>query len=139
MLYTKAYKSRIIKNDCPAIALEWAVTLTLNPKICEQLNFTEQYDIVVNELIQALNSSIYAKNCLVTFELTKKNNIHVHILFTSTLLISKNVMWRHLISILPNWLFGFCYVEYPYSSNRWIRYMHKDPYYQEKYAYAFAD
>lgn len=140
MLYNKAYKKYAeIAFNIPALALQWAVTLTLNPDVCKQLNFTEQYDHVENELCKALTSSIYAEHCLISFELTRKNNIHIHILFTSSLLISKNAMKQHLLTILPKWLFGFFYIEYPYSPNRWIRYINKNPYYQEKYAYGFAD
>lgn len=134
--YRKDYK--IKRNNLPEFTL-WALTLTLNPKFCQNKTSEEQYNYILETFIKRLQTSPILKRSTFQFELTRNRNIHIHLLIETGIAISSKWM-AVTVKYLFNYedsIFGFYYINPVDDEVGWYRYLNKDPYYYESNAYAF--
>lgn len=118
---------------------KWSITLTLDPKLCSFLSHIEQYEYTLPILIDRIKSGVLFKAVNVSFELTQKKWIHIHMAIETNLTWTIKTM-RNQLDILfkgPDSIFGFYFLTPCTDWNGWISYINKNPYQIEKYKYAF--
>lgn len=120
----------------------FAVTVTLDPYFCSMYNHTEQYDVIISELVKDISLfPTQLKKVYISFELTPKNNIHVHMAietaFMVTLAVARTLM--NIVFPCKKSIYGFNKCLPIYNNFGWLDYINKGQYYQEKFAYAFSD
>jgi len=117
---------------------QFAVTVTLNPQMCEYLTHVEQYNLVIPYVLQEIPkypSSI--NNVHISIELTKSNNLHLHLIVTTGLRLKLSVFKDLMTVVFCSPLFGFHKCVPIYNEIGWLSYISKGEYFQEKYLYAF--
>jgi len=72
-------------NFPPQEFTEFAVTLTLNPKMTDQLCHQDQYKLIIGDLVDRIQKAPLLYNTVISLELTKKHNLHIHLLLTTKL------------------------------------------------------
>lgn len=120
---------------------EFAVTLTLNPYFVSMYEYTEQYDILLPEIVSSISLfPTQIKKVNITFELTKANNIHVHLAVKTGFDLKLDVA-RTLMDLVfsRNNIYGHNKTKPIYNSFGWTDYCNKGEYLQEQHKYAFED
>lgn len=116
---------------------DWAFTLTLKPEVVKNLSACEQYELIVADICERLNASDVIFHSLLQFEVTKNNNIHIHCYFQTNKQTIKNL--RSHLHVLLNLagVYGFYWLKPTTDIEGWISYINKDPFYIERFLYAF--
>lgn len=117
---------------------QFAVTITLNPKLCEYMTHVEQYNLVIPYVMNEIPkypSSI--DNVHLSIELTASHNIHLHLAVTTGFAMKLSVFKDLITIVFASSLFGYHKCVPIYNEIGWLSYISKGEYFQEKYLYAF--
>lgn len=131
------YKSfTAYKKSRAAMYSNFALTVTLRPE-CYKYTHQEQYYMMSYELCKQLTKAVIFKDVIISFELTKKNNLHMHCMIHGNDEYMIKTM-RHQIDILlytglESSCIGGYYLKPIDDYHGWLRYINKNPYYVEKY------
>lgn len=115
---------------------DWALTLTLKPEL-NNLSACEQYLLIADDICERLNASDAIWNSVIQFEVSKSNNIHMHLYLQTDPLTIKNLRGHLHVLLNLAGVYGFYWLKPTTDIDGWINYINKDPFYIESHLYAF--
>lgn len=107
---------------------EFAITITIKPHYCKNLNHVDQYKIFTPFLVEELNELCFIDDLELVAELTKQNNIHYHGLLKTVDFYSVQSIYSRIKDKLKDSVFGYIWVTHVSDKEGWIKYMSKNPY-----------
>lgn len=132
-------KREIIKVKILASTNKWALTLMLHPDCSSILVTKEQYDFALPDYINKIQTSTFVSNSILSVELTKKGDIHIHALITTCIPMRRKLLYAHMEYLFnqPKSIWGYFFLKPIIDEPGWLNYINKQPFYSESHFYAF--